>query len=96
MRFSLMVTCIVAADEAQLQEKARRVMRISHSEHDEPTAFLREAPEGWIVGTADRVVEQLEALEDAGVERVMLQHLDHEDLEAVRLLGEAVIPRVSG
>jgi F420-dependent oxidoreductase-like protein len=96
MRFSLMTTCIVAADEAQLQEKARRIMQISRSELDEPTAFLREAPEEWIVGTVDRVVEQLEALEDAGVERVMLQHLDHEDLEAVQLLGKAVAPRVSG
>jgi hypothetical protein len=42
------------------------------------------------------VVEQLVALEDAGVERVMLQHLAHGDLEMVALLGSRVLPQVAG
>jgi alkanesulfonate monooxygenase SsuD/methylene tetrahydromethanopterin reductase-like flavin-dependent oxidoreductase (luciferase family) len=39
------------------------------------------------VGTPDRFVDHLRELEAAGVERVMLQHLAHDDLEAVALLG---------
>ena len=35
-----------------------------------------------------QVVEQLREYEDAGVERVMLQHLVHEDVEMVAVLGE--------
>ena len=38
---------------------------------------------------------QLKALEAAGVERVMLQHLQHDDLEAVELIGRELIPAVS-
>jgi alkanesulfonate monooxygenase SsuD/methylene tetrahydromethanopterin reductase-like flavin-dependent oxidoreductase (luciferase family) len=39
-------------------------------------------------GGADELEEQLRAYADAGVERVMLQHLQHEDVERVAVLGE--------
>jgi alkanesulfonate monooxygenase SsuD/methylene tetrahydromethanopterin reductase-like flavin-dependent oxidoreductase (luciferase family) len=39
-------------------------------------------------GTADELEERLRAYEDAGVERVMLQHLEHEDVETVAMVGE--------
>jgi hypothetical protein len=42
----------------------------------------------WLLGTVDQVVERLQGLESAGVSRVMLQHLDHADLEMVAVLGE--------
>ena len=32
---------------------------------------------------------------EAGVRRVMLQHLLHDDLEAVALIGRELIPRVA-
>jgi len=41
-----------------------------------------------ISGTVDEVVEQLRGYEQAGVERAMLQHLMHEDVEMVAVLGE--------
>jgi alkanesulfonate monooxygenase SsuD/methylene tetrahydromethanopterin reductase-like flavin-dependent oxidoreductase (luciferase family) len=39
-------------------------------------------------GSADELEEQLRAYADVGVERVMLQHLEHEDVERVAVLGE--------
>jgi hypothetical protein len=39
-------------------------------------------------GSADELEERLRAYADAGVERAMLQHLAHEDVERVGLLGE--------
>ena len=39
-------------------------------------------------GGADELEEQLRAYSDAGVERVMLQHLQHEDVERVAVLGD--------
>ena len=39
-------------------------------------------------GSADELEERLRAYEEAGVERVMLQHLEHEDTEAVATVGE--------
>jgi hypothetical protein len=44
---------------------------------------------------AEQVVARLKELEAVGVERVMLQHLLHDDLEAVELTGREVIPEVS-
>lgn len=41
-----------------------------------------------IVGTVDQVVEQLRVYERIGVERAMLQHLAHDDVEMVAVLGE--------
>jgi F420-dependent oxidoreductase-like protein len=49
----------------------------------------------WIVGSLDQMAEQLRALEHAGVTRVMLQHLQHHDLDAVELIGRELIPAVS-
>ncbi len=39
-------------------------------------------------GSAGELEEQLRAYEAVGVERVMLQHIEHEDVEAVGVLGE--------
>lgn len=49
---------------------------------------------GLIVGTASAVVDQLGALVDVGVERVMLQWLDLDDLDGVAALAEGVLPQV--
>ena len=49
----------------------------------------------WIVGSPDDMVEQVKALEEAGVDRVMLQHLQHHDLEIVERIGREIIPEVS-
>jgi alkanesulfonate monooxygenase SsuD/methylene tetrahydromethanopterin reductase-like flavin-dependent oxidoreductase (luciferase family) len=40
-----------------------------------------------VVGTLDQAAEQLDDLAARGVERVMLQHLAHDDLDMVTLLG---------
>jgi alkanesulfonate monooxygenase SsuD/methylene tetrahydromethanopterin reductase-like flavin-dependent oxidoreductase (luciferase family) len=41
-----------------------------------------------INGTVDEVVDKLREYEAVGVERAMLQHLSHDDVEMVALLGE--------
>jgi alkanesulfonate monooxygenase SsuD/methylene tetrahydromethanopterin reductase-like flavin-dependent oxidoreductase (luciferase family) len=41
-----------------------------------------------IAGTVDQVVERLREYERVGVERAMLQHLQHRDVEMVTVLGE--------
>jgi F420-dependent oxidoreductase-like protein len=49
----------------------------------------------WLVGSPDQIVEQIRALESNGVERLMLQHLQHHDLEIVQRIGREIIPAVS-
>jgi hypothetical protein len=45
------------------------------------------------VGTLDAAAEQLAALRDAGVSRIMCQQLLHDDLDALALLGDD-LPRL--
>jgi alkanesulfonate monooxygenase SsuD/methylene tetrahydromethanopterin reductase-like flavin-dependent oxidoreductase (luciferase family) len=51
--------------------------------------------EGWLVGTPDQLITQLQALAEEGVQRVMLQHNDQTDFEALELLARAVMPAVA-
>ena len=48
----------------------------------------------WVVGTPAEVVAQIRALAAEGIERVMLQLFDQEDLDAVHLVAEQVLPRL--
>jgi F420-dependent oxidoreductase-like protein len=87
--FSVMMGCVVGADEDDLRRRTRRVMQRhdgtgSGSERD----WLDERRPEWIVGTVDEAVGQLRDLEDVGVQRVMLQHQTNDDLAMVDLLGQ--------
>jgi alkanesulfonate monooxygenase SsuD/methylene tetrahydromethanopterin reductase-like flavin-dependent oxidoreductase (luciferase family) len=96
MRFSLMTGCLVGADEAELRERAQRLLARRGEEGGDPDALVARYRERGVAGTPDEVVERLQELEEAGrVERVMLQHLQHDDLEMVALIGRDVAPKVA-
>ena len=48
-----------------------------------------------VIGTVEEAAGRLRAYEAAGVRRAMLQHLDHEDLEMVELIGRELVPAVA-
>jgi len=77
LRFSMMIGCVVGRDRADADERLSAWRSLTG----------QDGPPG-IAGTVDEVVEQLRAYEAAGVERAMLQHLVHEDVEMVAVLGE--------
>jgi F420-dependent oxidoreductase-like protein len=91
MPFSVMTGVLVAADEPSL---AARCGRLEERAGLPKGSLLGDTPGGWIIGTVERVAEQLSALGEAGVDRVMCQHLLHDELEPVALLGEQVAPLV--
>jgi alkanesulfonate monooxygenase SsuD/methylene tetrahydromethanopterin reductase-like flavin-dependent oxidoreductase (luciferase family) len=90
--FSLMTGVCVARDRAELADRARALAEWAGTDPD-PQRLRAEQP-AWIVGTVEEAVEQLAALRDAGTHRVMLQHLRHDDLETVALIGSELAPRV--
>jgi F420-dependent oxidoreductase-like protein len=94
LRFSLMTTCIVGRDAAEFEERARGVYDLvpRHAGFDD---WLRERRAGAIVGTVDEVVERLTGLESLGVDGVMLQHLRHDDLDSVQLIGREIAPALA-
>lgn len=89
--FSLMTGCIVGRDRAEVESRARRVMDLDGVGGSE-SEWLEGLSDEWVTGTVDEVVAKLRRLEDAGVQRVMLQHLAHDDVAMVHLLGAEVLP----
>ena len=77
LRFSMMIGCVVGRDEAEARD------RVSHLRE-----LLGEGAVPPLTGTVDQVAERLREYEAVGVERAMLQHLVHEDVEMVGRLGE--------
>jgi alkanesulfonate monooxygenase SsuD/methylene tetrahydromethanopterin reductase-like flavin-dependent oxidoreductase (luciferase family) len=76
LRFSMMTGCVVGRDTAEVRERLAAWADVTGG--DPPP--LR--------GTVDEVAAQLREYEGAGVDRAMLQHLVHEDVDMVAVLGE--------
>ena len=79
VRRSLMTGLVFGRDDAELQIKLR----------GRDTAQLKER--GLVVGTPDEVKSQLQHLAEAGVQRVMLQWLDLDDLAGLEALARSVL-----
>jgi F420-dependent oxidoreductase-like protein len=94
LRFSFMETTLIGRTRDELLERAGRLGAL-HFDGISGEQLLAERVDGWVCGTLDEVAGQLEALAAAGLERAMLQHLDHRDLDAVRMIGEQLASRVA-
>ena len=77
LRFSIMAGCVVGRDDAEVRERLAAWRKVTRGEDEPP-----------ICGKVDEVVSRLRDYEAVGVERAMLQHLVHEDVGMVALLGE--------
>src|SRR5712691_3786606 len=92
LRSSLMAPCVVGRDEREVLDSARRIgTRFGR----EPQEVLERYSERGPVGTVEQVVERLKEIEEIGYERVMLQHLAHEDLDTVAIIGRELAPAVA-
>jgi F420-dependent oxidoreductase-like protein len=82
VRRSMMTGLIFGRDEAELSRAA----------DGRDPADLR--ARGAVAGTVGQVVEQLGALREAGVQRIMLQWLDLDDLDRLEAFGREALPQV--
>jgi len=83
VRRSLMTGCVFGKSDEKVRETTSRV----YGEHS--IEELRE--EGFIIGTGSQVSEQLAQLAETGIDRVMLQWLDLDDLDGLEALAKAVL-----
>jgi alkanesulfonate monooxygenase SsuD/methylene tetrahydromethanopterin reductase-like flavin-dependent oxidoreductase (luciferase family) len=72
----MMTGCVVGRSQREVDDRLAQFKAVTGND----------APP--IVGTVDQVVERLREYQAVGVERAMLQHLVHEDVEMVAVLGE--------
>jgi len=87
LRFSIMTGCIIGATHDDAIERAREL----YGRRPRDVGFeewLSGYAERALVGSVEEVAARLHEYEAVGCERAMLQHLQHTDLEPVRLIAE--------
>ena len=81
VRRSMMTGCVFGKDEETLQRKLRARGR----------TLEQLQRHGTVAGSLITVKEQLARLEEAGLQRIMLQWLDLDDLESVEVLAKGIL-----
>lgn len=79
---SLMIGVAVGRDRAEAEERRRRAVGDG-------------GPPNFITGTVEEVLARLREYEAVGVQRLYLQHLAHEDVEMVDLVGAELVPALA-
>lgn len=75
--FSMMIGCVVGRDRGDVADRLERWRAVTNNSGEPP-----------LCGTVDEIATRLQNYGAVGVERAMLQHLDHEDVEMVAALGD--------
>lgn len=84
VRRSLMAGCLFGRDSAEVERKIGRFKDTVAGVHER----------GLAVGTGEQMVEQLGKWSEAGVQRIMLQWLELDDLDGLEAMAKAVLPQV--
>jgi hypothetical protein len=84
----MMTGCVFGKDQRQVDEKVA-----ARTGGKRTAAELRQL--GPVVGTALEMVEQLGRLSEAGLQRVMLQWLDLDDIEGLEAMADGILPHFS-
>jgi alkanesulfonate monooxygenase SsuD/methylene tetrahydromethanopterin reductase-like flavin-dependent oxidoreductase (luciferase family) len=89
LRFSVMTPFLLDLDHAR--RFAERFPRVGPA-----SEWFEELRRRGLAGNQDELVAGLRAFEEIGVERVMLQHIVHDDLDVVATIGRELASAVAG
>lgn len=92
LRRSVMAPCVLGTSDTEVRASAQRIAERFGRDAD---AVLERYGELGAVGTIEHVAERLRETEALGYDRVMLQHLVHDDLDTVALIGRELVPAVA-
>lgn len=97
IRRSWMGGILIGETGAALERRARGVQEYVITRAATPPAELpRELRNaGWLVGAPEEIAEQMRGLTAEGISRFNLQFFTLDDLDAVHLIGERLIPAVA-
>ncbi len=89
VRRSMMTGCIFGVDHEDIEKKVSL-----RSFGPRTVAEMRQR--GMIVGTADEIVEQCRQFANVGVQRLMLQWLDLDDIAGLETMANGILDKLSG
>jgi alkanesulfonate monooxygenase SsuD/methylene tetrahydromethanopterin reductase-like flavin-dependent oxidoreductase (luciferase family) len=90
---SIMSGFVLGESREQLLANTRRILERWGSDLSPEDGLARWESRG-LAGTPDQLVEGLKRFEEAGVTRVMFQHIAHDDLDTVALIGRELAPKL--
>jgi F420-dependent oxidoreductase-like protein len=85
---SAMVGVLIGRTEAEMRERLAAITWRLGDDADEE--WLAEREQRWITGTPERARETIARLEEAGVERIMLQDFLPWDLDMIDVMGDLI------
>ncbi|NIW49890.1 MAG: TIGR03560 family F420-dependent LLM class oxidoreductase [candidate division Zixibacteria bacterium] len=88
IRRSMMIGCEFGRDDAEVKALVEKRTGGKRTPEELWETF------GMAVGTANQVVDQLKSLEEAGVQRVMLQWLALDDTDRLEAMAKSVLPQL--
>jgi len=86
LRLSAMTGVLLADSADELRDRIREQLAFTGA-GDDAEAWLAERRDRWILGTLDEASSRVQALADAGAERIMLQDFLPRDVAMVGLMG---------
>lgn len=96
IQHSRMSAFLIGRNATEMRQRAQALQQIlphlADVDMEQLPQTLRER--GWLVGTPEQIVEQMHAFAAAGCERMMLQHFNQTDFEALELIAREVAPSV--
>ena len=87
--YSAMVGVLVAETDAELLDRIHALLGATGAD-DDADAWLADRRGRWIMGTPEQAWERIRSLEDAGVQRIMLQDFLPRDLQMIDLIGRLI------
>ncbi|HVU70340.1 MAG TPA: TIGR03560 family F420-dependent LLM class oxidoreductase [Ktedonobacteraceae bacterium] len=94
---TLMLTLFFGRDQAELEKSMAwrlRDPKLAGLSLDEAVRQLVYGPRPSLAGSAEQILARLQEYAEAGVEEVMLQWFDIDDLEGLRAFGKSVVQRL--
>jgi F420-dependent oxidoreductase-like protein len=96
IRRTMMTALLFARDQAALEQRVMREPRppeLADAPPAEVIAFMRDKA-NRIVGTAEDAIAQIRTYAEAGVEELMLQWFELDEIDGLRAFAEQVLPRL--
>ena len=84
--YSAMTGVLVAETDAELRDRVAQLLEAMGTK-DDAGEWLAARRSRWVMGTADEAWERARSMENAGVQRIMLQDFLPRDLDQIRLIG---------
>lgn len=93
---SMMLGHVIGRNEAEVLDRTRRLQEIVPSLRDlsPQEAFERVRDRGYLAGTVEQVIDLIQQRGKQGVDRIMLQTFDQDDIDGLKMIADEIIPNI--